>query len=76
MTGWWQWFQQVLDPDQRDLGCDETIAVLHVYVERLEAGADAAESYPGVAAHLAACGSCSAITLGLLSAVQGEVRDI
>mgnify|MGYP001579438998 CR=1 FL=1 len=76
MTGWRQWFGRLLETDPRDVGCDETIAVLHVYVELLEDGAYASDSYPGVAAHLAACESCSAITLGLLAAVQGEAHDI
>lgn len=75
MTGWWQWFERFLDTDPRDVGCDETIAVLHVYVELLEAGVDAADRYPGVAAHLAACESCSAINLGLWAAVQTEGPD-
>lgn len=75
MTGWWQWFERLLETDPRDVGCDETIAVLHVYVELLEVGVDAADRYPGVAAHLAACESCSAIMLGLLAAVQPEEMD-
>lgn len=75
MTGWWQWFERFLDTDPRDVGCDETIAVLHVYVELLEAGVDAACHYPGVAAHFVSCESCSAIMLGLLAAVQPEELD-
>ena len=50
-------------------GCDEAMAVLHVYVDLTAAGVDAAGRYPGVAAHLAACGPCSEDFAGLLLAV-------
>ena len=46
---------QFLRTDPRDAGCDEAMAVLHVYVDLVAAGGDAAGRYPGVVAHLAAC---------------------
>ena len=55
--------------DPRDVGCDEAVAVLHVYVDLMAAGEDAAGRYPGVAAHLLACGPCSDDYTGLLAAV-------
>lgn len=45
-------------PDPHDAGCGETFALLHVYVERELAYGDAAERYPGIVAHLEACGPC------------------
>ena len=62
-----------LETDPRDVGCDEAMAVLHVYVE-LVAGdpAAAAERFPGVAVHLAACGPCREDFDGLLAAVRDE----
>jgi len=66
MTGWWEGFDRFLATDPRDVGCDGAMAVLHVYVELLAAGVDAAEHYPGLASHLAACGSCAADARGLL----------
>jgi hypothetical protein len=58
-----------LRTDPRDVGCDEAIAVLHIYVDLVAAGEDAARRYPGVAAHLAACGPCGEDFAGLLQAV-------
>lgn len=60
-----------LRTDPRDVGCDEAMAVLHIYVDLAVTGGDAAERYPGVAAHLAACGPCGEDFTGLLLAVAG-----
>jgi hypothetical protein len=46
--------------------------VLHIYVDLALAGGDAAERYPGVAAHLLACGPCAEDFTGLLAAAAGE----
>jgi len=58
-----------LRTDPRDVGCDEAMAVLHVYVDLVAADQDATGRYPGVAAHLRACGPCDEDFAGLLSAV-------
>jgi hypothetical protein len=58
--------------DPRDVGCDEAITVLHVYVDLVAAGQAAADRYPGVAAHLAACGPCGDDFAGLLAAVTAQ----
>jgi hypothetical protein len=58
-----------LRTDPRDVGCDEALALLHIYVEVVAACGDAAGRYPGVAAHLAACGPCAEDFAGLLLAV-------
>jgi hypothetical protein len=42
---------------------------LHVYVDLMAAGEDAAGRYPGVAAHLLACDPCEEDFTGLLLAV-------
>jgi hypothetical protein len=61
--------ERFLRTDPRDVGCDEAIAILHIYVDLVAAGEDPAERYPGVAAHLAACGPCDEDFAGLLAAV-------
>jgi hypothetical protein len=61
-----------LGTDPRDVGCDEAMAVLHIYVDLTLEGADAAARYPGVAAHLLACGPCAEDFAGLLAAVTGD----
>jgi hypothetical protein len=61
-----------LRTDPRDVGCGEAIAVLHVYVDLVASGQDAAARYPGVATHLAACGPCGDDFAGLLAAVTSE----
>ena len=58
-----------LQTDPRDVGCDEAMAVLHIYVDLVAVSGDAAGRYPGVAAHLAACGPCGEDFNGLLLAV-------
>ena len=60
-----------LRTDPRDVGCDEAMAVLHVYVDLIADGEDPAAAYPGVAAHLEACGPCGEDFAGLLAAVTG-----
>ena len=64
--------ERFLRTDPRDVGCDEAMAILHVYVDLVVAGEDAAGRYPGVAAHLRACGPCGEDFNGLLLAVSDE----
>jgi hypothetical protein len=64
--------ERFLTTDPRDVGCDEAVAVLHVYVDLVAAGQAAADRYPGVAAHLAACGPCGDDFAGLLAAVTTQ----
>lgn len=69
--------ERFLATDPRDVGCDEAMAVMHLYAELLAAGgtnADAAKQYPGVAAHLAACEACADDVDGLLAAVREAER--
>ena len=71
MTGW-DALDRFLETDPQDVGCEQAMAVLHTYVELVLADAVvAAERYPGVAAHLRACGPCSEDFQGLLAAVSG-----
>jgi hypothetical protein len=67
-----QALERFLSTDPRDVGCDEAMAILHVYADLVAAGADAAARYPGVAVHLAACGPCGEDFAGLLAAVTAE----
>lgn len=60
-----------LRTDPRDVGCESAIEALASYVELIAAGEDAAARYPGVAAHLLACGPCAEDLAGLLAAVTG-----
>lgn len=70
MTGWQERLERFLATDPRDVGCDEAMAVMQVYVELLAAGRDAAERCPGLAAHLASCEACAEDVEGLLAAVR------
>jgi hypothetical protein len=61
-----------LNTDPRDVGCEQAMALLHIYVELvLVDPAGAVQQYPGVEAHLRACGPCSEDFQGLLAAVTG-----
>ena len=55
--------------DPKDVGCEQAMELLHVYVELVAADAAAEERYPGIAAHLKACGPCSEDFSGLLAAI-------
>jgi hypothetical protein len=62
-----------LRTDPSDVGCEQALAVLHLYVEVVlaDSSGDAAAAharYPGVAAHLLACGPCNDDYEGLLLA--------
>lgn len=72
MTEWWQKFEEFLDTDPRDIGCDEAMGVMHVYVDLLAAGTDPIQNYPGMVSHLAACEPCAEDVRGLLAAVRDE----
>ena len=61
--------ERFLTTDPADVGCQEAMEVLHVYVDLVAGGHDAARAYPGVAVHLAVCGPCGADFDGLLAAV-------
>ncbi|MGH9056202.1 MAG: hypothetical protein ACRDYY_10145 [Acidimicrobiales bacterium] len=57
--------------DPADAGCAETFEMLDRYVERQLAYGDAAERYPGIAAHLSICHPCVEDYEGLLAAISG-----
>jgi hypothetical protein len=61
--------QQFLHTDPADDGCERLFELIHVYVERELDYGDAAEHYPGIAAHLDACGPCAEDHRGLLSLI-------
>jgi hypothetical protein len=66
----WSALDRFLATDPRDVGCGQAMALLHVYVDLTATDPVAAtERYPGIAAHLAACGPCSDDFEGLLAAV-------
>jgi hypothetical protein len=69
----WQALDQFLQTDPRDVGCERAMELLDIYVDAVIAeGADATEyRYPGIAAHLRACGPCGEDFAGLLAAVCG-----
>lgn len=75
MNGW-QALDQFLRTDPQDVGCERAMELLDIYVDAVSAaGAYAAERrFPGVAAHLRACGPCGEDFDGLLAAVTGTGR--
>ena len=77
MSGW-DAVDRFLQTDPRDVGCEQTMAVLHIYVELVlsDTLGEAQRRYPGVTAHLLACGPCGEDYQGLLLAVGGlQQRD-
>jgi hypothetical protein len=64
-----------LRTDPRDVGCAEAMDMLHVYVDLVSAGAAPEVLYPGVEAHLRACGPCGEDFLGLLAASPSPAAD-
>jgi hypothetical protein len=70
----WSALDRFMRTDPRDVGCDQAMRMLHIYVDLVAAGAPAEQRYPGIAAHLRACGPCGEDFDGLLAAVQGAAR--
>lgn len=58
-----------LETDPKDVGCEQAMELLHIYVELVASDAEAQERYPGIAVHLKACGPCSEDFDGLLAAI-------
>jgi hypothetical protein len=69
MNGWSE-LDRFLQTDPRDVGCAEAMRLLHVYVDLVARDVEAAQRYPGIAAHLRACGPCAEDFDGLLAAVR------
>jgi hypothetical protein len=65
----WAALDRFLGTDPADVGCEQAMGILHVYAELTASGEDVASRYPGVAAHLAACGPCGEDFRGLLAAI-------
>jgi RNA polymerase sigma-70 factor, ECF subfamily len=65
----WSQLDAFLATDPADVGCDEALRILHVYVELVASGEDAGPRYPGVASHLHQCGPCGEDFEGLLALV-------
>jgi hypothetical protein len=65
----WPELDAFLATDPADVGCDEAMRILHVYVEVVAGGDDAEARYPGAAAHLRQCGPCGTDFEGLLALV-------
>ncbi len=71
MTGWPQ-LDRFLHTDPRDVGCAEAMDLLHVCAELAAAGHPVEQRFPGVTAHLSACGPCGDDFDGLLAALRDE----
>ena len=71
MTGYSE-LDHFLRTDPRDVGCTQAMKMLHVYTELVAAGEPAEQRYPGIAAHLRACGPCGEDFDGLLAALRDE----
>ena len=69
MNGW-SALDRFLRTDPRDVGCAMAMEMLHVYVDLAAAGEPAEQRYPGIAAHLHACGPCGEDFEALLAAVR------
>jgi hypothetical protein len=65
--------ERFLQTDPRDVGCEETMELMHAYAELVLAGEDPEQRYPGVTAHLRACGPCEQDLEGILAAL-GQPR--
>jgi hypothetical protein len=74
MTGWAE-LDRFLHTDPADVGCEQALKALHIYVDLIltNDGGDAVRRYPAVAAHLLACRPCEDDFEGLLVAASGMV---
>jgi hypothetical protein len=71
MNGW-SALDRFLRTDPRDVGCEQAMEMLQVYAELVACGERAEERYPGIGAHLQACGPCGEDFKGLLAALRDE----
>ena len=75
MNGWPE-LDRFLRTDPRDAGCEKAMELLHVYAELAVTDPRRAQQrYPGVAAHLRACGPCTQDLEGLLAAIRTDLAD-
>ena len=67
---------ELLRPEDGDVGCAAAAEILGPYVELELAAKDASRVYPGMAAHLQSCPGCRADHDGLLEAARrfGHIR--
>ena len=70
MNGW-QALDRFLQTDPRDVGCEQAMEMLNIYVELVADDVPAEQRYPGIAAHLRSCGPCGEDFEGLLAAIRG-----
>jgi hypothetical protein len=70
----WPELERFLRTDPKDVGCDEAMAVLHVYADMMAGGEDPEVQFPGVSAHLRACGPCAEDLHGLLEAIRATAE--
>ncbi|WP_203925014.1 hypothetical protein [Rugosimonospora africana] len=69
----WSTLRRLLRTDPCDAGCGETVELLHVFVDLAAIDpAQAARHYPGISAHLRACGSCALDFEGLLAQLHAS----
>ncbi len=68
----WDALESMLATDPRDVGCDETFALIHAYAEIVASGRDPESTMPGITVHLESCGPCAEDYLGLLAALRAE----
>jgi hypothetical protein len=68
----WERLEAFLRTDPRDVGCDLTMDLLDVYAELLAGGDDPTRRFPGLQAHLRACGPCGEALHGLLEALRAD----
>ena len=68
----WSRLDAFLRTDPSDAGCDATMEMLDVYAELLALAADPAERFPGLHAHLLACGPCAEDLAGLLAVITSD----
>jgi len=69
----WPALDRFLRTDPRDVGCAQAMEMLHVYAELVASGEPAEQRYPGIVAHLHACGPCGEDFDGLIAAIGGRV---
>ena len=72
----WPELERFLATDPRDVGCDEALALLHIYADIVARGEDPENLYPGVSAHLRACGPCAEDLHGLLEAIRAASEGV
>jgi hypothetical protein len=68
--------ERFLATEDVDAGCEQTMDLLHAYVEMIVAGEDPDRRFPGLSAHLRSCLPCADDLDGLVATLRATDPEV